>query len=60
MLLPKYFFWKNSKHFFKKMSFLGDEHIHIFDIHAKIRNEITFVLLCAKKTNLVTKVRFEK
>ena len=38
----------------------GDEHIHVFYIHAKFRDEMTFLLLCAKKTNPVTKMRFKK
>ena len=51
---------KNSKTFQKILNFFGDEHIHVFYIHAKFRDEMTFLLLCAKKTNPVTKIRFKK
>ena len=41
-------------------NFFGDEHIHVFYIRAKFRDEMTFLLICVKKTNPVTKMRFKK
>ena len=43
---------KNSKIFQKILIFFGDEHIHICYIRANFRDEITFLLLCVKKTKL--------
>ena len=49
-------FRKNSKTFQKILKFIGDEHIHVFYIRAKFCDEMTFLLLYAKKTNPVTKI----
>ena len=41
------------------MKTFDDEHIHIFHIRVKFHDEITFMLLCEKKTNPVIKMRFK-
>ena len=51
---------KNSKTCQKNLKFFGDEHIHVFYISVKFREQIIIFLLCAKKTNSVTKMRSKK
>ena len=34
------------------MNFFGDEHIHVFDIHVKFRDEMIFLLICTKKDKI--------
>ena len=58
MRMSNFFFEKIVKHL-NKLKNIGDEHIKVFYTSVKICDEMTFVLLCVRKTKSVAKMRFK-